>query len=293
MPEYCAGCGREKAEGAAACPDCQAREWDEIAAFVGPNATFYIRKWQKPQFTNPKRAAVSLNWAAIFAGIWWLGYRKMYSIVFTLAGAMLATSLLALTPIGHRESALSFIPFFIAMMGNWFYLQHVRSKLSRLRKKSPEGRIDPEVLKKAGGVSWAGVAVATALIVANICVVAGIELAKTSSNSGPAEVVFCERVDEEINAIGPDTVFHPGDITVRLFRNLPFRVNQICFSVSQIEEDEELLVDSNSFEVKPGDNLIAFRIRIDEPGMYRIEISGPDWRPLGSGTLKIAPPTKD
>ncbi|MCL2773663.1 MAG: DUF2628 domain-containing protein [Oscillospiraceae bacterium] len=47
----------------------------QIDAFVGENSKYYKRKWGDSENFNG-----GWNWAALFLGISWLAYRKMYRI---------------------------------------------------------------------------------------------------------------------------------------------------------------------------------------------------------------------
>src|SRR5690625_5626540 len=55
--------------------------------FVGKNSDYYKRKWEN---MNPKRNGFSFNVAAFFLTLYWLGYRKMYKLVFFIALLFLA-----------------------------------------------------------------------------------------------------------------------------------------------------------------------------------------------------------
>ena len=64
----------------------------EIRAFVGSNAEYYLRAW-RPALSN-EGGTSRFNVAAFLITGLWLGYRKMYSAVFILFGIIIAGTVL-------------------------------------------------------------------------------------------------------------------------------------------------------------------------------------------------------
>jgi len=51
---------------------------EELAAYVGPRADLYRRRFERFSRHGAVRFEFSWNWPAFFAGAWWYLYRKMY-----------------------------------------------------------------------------------------------------------------------------------------------------------------------------------------------------------------------
>ena len=64
----------------------------EVRAFVGPNAGYYLKVWQP--VLSGEGGPTGCKWAAFFLPGLWLGYRKMYAAVLILYGLLLAETVL-------------------------------------------------------------------------------------------------------------------------------------------------------------------------------------------------------
>jgi Protein of unknown function (DUF2628) len=67
---------------------------DELRAFVGPSANYYLKAWDG-RLRNPA-ADVPINWAAFLFPTFWFSYRKMYRQAVLVYAIGLAVSSVAL-----------------------------------------------------------------------------------------------------------------------------------------------------------------------------------------------------
>ncbi|WP_417897516.1 DUF2628 domain-containing protein [Bacillus haimaensis] len=175
---YCSKCGAKQVIDSKFCPSCGApisnpsqediyqsdlrndvtsektAKTDALRAYVGKNADYYFNKWQIETGEVKKD---SWNWAAFFLGFFWLGYRKMYSVLFALVAVYLVTdvilyaididSTLINSGIGMGTSIV------LGLMGNYFYyLQAEKS----IMKNSHQGIYLKDKIARAGGRSPLG-----------------------------------------------------------------------------------------------------------------------------------------
>src|SRR5437764_14418267 len=64
----------------------------ELRAFVGSNASYYLRRWCPTM--EGGGAGMGFNWAAFFLSGLWLPYRKMYLATAVLFGILVVTTIL-------------------------------------------------------------------------------------------------------------------------------------------------------------------------------------------------------
>lgn len=114
--------------------------------FIGPCADSYLKKWQENKY--------SFCWPALFFGVFWMLYRKMYLFAFYvfLIGIMYV---IVAYLIGIPEQYFSVItllmPIGIAIFGKQLYRRHVNDKVQSY-KKNP--KYDLEIFRLYGGVTW-------------------------------------------------------------------------------------------------------------------------------------------
>lgn len=125
-----------------------------LKAFVGEKKeSYYINKWEK----NEQR---SWNWAAFFASLFWLGYRKMYkSILWILLLFLIVDIIIAF--IGIDSTRIDqYIGLAVAgalgISGNVEYKKFGERKIKQLEKEYSDERLLQEVQRR-GGTSWKGV----------------------------------------------------------------------------------------------------------------------------------------
>ena len=114
----------------------------EEALFIGKNVEFYRLKLLE---LREKHSKASWNWSSFLFSIYWCFYRKMYGLGTILIVVDVITSLL---PIPFLYLGVSIT---MGILGNYFYMNHMRSKLDSLHGLYAEARMD--AIKKKGGVS--------------------------------------------------------------------------------------------------------------------------------------------
>ena len=154
---------------------------DQVRAFVGPKADYYLERWP-PIHDEWGSRALGFNWAACFLNLSWLLYRRMYRC-FWIAGAvwigsllllMLASvaallikanGLILLLAIGLMVMPIVFAVTF-GVFGNYWYYLHARRQVSRL---TTDGPADLEAVGRIGGTNLRG-----AMVFSVVCAILGI-----------------------------------------------------------------------------------------------------------------------
>jgi len=144
----------------------QAPPFDEerLRAAIGPRADYYLRRWRQMDAAGK---SVSWNWAACFANMFWLAYRKMW---LALAGFILAN--IAVSAIGAAIPALNrytivlmiLLTFVTGAYGNLLY--------RRQAEKLAASGATVDQLRARGGTSPLALGIALALTVAGAALVA-------------------------------------------------------------------------------------------------------------------------
>ncbi len=104
---------------------------DEFIAFVGvKNTEYYLEKWERYQ-DNEKFS--SWNWAAFFLEIYWLLYRKMY----TVAGIVFAINFASYFILGPIAPTISLVlRIGIGVYANQIYIKDSLTKITNIKKFS-------------------------------------------------------------------------------------------------------------------------------------------------------------
>jgi len=138
-----------------------------LSAFVGEKYfTYYKARWAG--LDAPRRSA--WNWAALFAGPFWIAYRKMYAYVWVYAGLVVVADVCELV-LGLSRFAANgvflVIATLIAGQGNYWYKDHVARRVAAVKP------VDLERLAAEGGTSATA---AVALIAGYIAYVVAFSL---------------------------------------------------------------------------------------------------------------------
>ena len=142
-----------EAAPAAATPE----EEERRRAVVGPKAEYYLARWRE---MAAKNSAISWNWAACIANIFWFAYRKMWAPVVVLGIVYLLLTAVATTRPETTKLTLVLsiaLSFVTGGYGNHLYRQQV----ARIAADRP----NQEELRKRGGVSVSSVVVTVAAVV--------------------------------------------------------------------------------------------------------------------------------
>ncbi|MGK2882406.1 MAG: DUF2628 domain-containing protein [Mycobacterium sp.] len=128
-----------------------------LAAFAGPNAAYYLRKWAPFQLRQTKRAG--FNWAAFFLSAPWLAYRKMYREAAVLWGVIIVLLLLddvvaiAFSASTWTDIVSLAVSLVCGVYGNRWYLNHSEVAVARARHEGHSGEALTNVLSQRGGTS--------------------------------------------------------------------------------------------------------------------------------------------
>jgi Protein of unknown function (DUF2628) len=112
---------------------------DEMRAFVGTNADFYMQKFSKFTITGSEKFCPTWNWSCFGFTFLWMLYRKMYVqslitfVIFCIPGINII------------------LHIFAGVVGNYLYYRHVKEKINELRAMQPPQGLFP-VLQEVGGV---------------------------------------------------------------------------------------------------------------------------------------------
>jgi hypothetical protein len=134
---------------------------NEIRLFVQKNSDYYINKWGS--VSNPQKYA-RWNWSAFWAGMFWMGYRKMYKTLLVFLILFLIIDLIQLY--FHLEldrvvnSSLSLM---FGLLGNAFYYKYMKERIKKVKAENNTENLD-SILSELGGTSWAGVGIAFLLL---------------------------------------------------------------------------------------------------------------------------------
>jgi hypothetical protein len=135
----------------------------EIRAFVGRKAEFYLKKWQLAlEGTGNAGNATGFNWAASLLGGLWLPYRKMYRVAMIFYGIILLETvfedIVYIGILGKPEAPGSigrFVGTIVAIVcggfANAWYLEHTQEAITELRSQGlPEYAYLQELAKRGG-----------------------------------------------------------------------------------------------------------------------------------------------
>lgn len=187
---YCENCGTKIDQNASFCPACgeAVNQTGQTAAtatveesasssvhkdnhfsiykFVGLNSDYYQRKWSK---NHQPGTGAAWNWAAFFLAPYWLGYRKMYKVLFGYLGILL---LINIIDFSLNTTALSFLGIVLAVLmgfyGNALYYRHAKKKMAVIQKTTDTREAEEIQLQSAGGRSAAGIWAAIGLMIVYI-----------------------------------------------------------------------------------------------------------------------------
>jgi hypothetical protein len=144
---------------------------DQVRAFAGPNADYYVERWHRVQPEAGSRT-LGWNWPAFFLTISWLLYRRMYRwfwiaiavwlgyttvgglawIVALQSGARGTARVLEIVLFGILPW---FVPVIFGIYGNYCYYLHARRQINQL---TPAGQTDLAAVGRMGGTNlWAAV----------------------------------------------------------------------------------------------------------------------------------------
>jgi hypothetical protein len=127
--------------------------WDDVAAFIGPNAEKFRPGWEKQRQKILEKGHannMSFCWPAFFLAYAWFFYRKQW-----VAGALLfGLPVIIIFLFPAATNALGGVGIAMALMGKGLYLQESVRKTAKIRAAEPDDAARHAALAAAGGISW-------------------------------------------------------------------------------------------------------------------------------------------
>lgn len=149
----------------------------EVAAFVGPNADFYVKKWHAR--LEETGTETGFNWAAFFLAGVWLVYRKMYLGAAIFFGMIALESMLEVW-LGVPRSALYLGTLVISLVfgacGNQWYFSRAQKAIARVTRLGLPHEDALQSLARRGGTNSVGAWAVYFLIVALVFLLSEIHL---------------------------------------------------------------------------------------------------------------------
>ncbi len=126
--------------------------WEEVAAFIGPNADKFRAIWDKQRtlmLNKGRGIAWGFSWPVFFTSFVWFFYRKQW-----LIGAVLILLPIVVVLLMPRVTgAMGGIGIALAMMSHSLYLQDSMARIAKIRTAMPVGAERNALLASTGGVS--------------------------------------------------------------------------------------------------------------------------------------------
>ncbi len=122
---------------------------DELKAFIGKNADYYIKRFKKFE----KGGSLSWNWYAFLFGVLWMFYRKMYLYGFSALAVIFSINLfISILKIDQVISTGISLWLWIGfgMFGNYLYYLHVKNSISKIKKSTYHSDVILTISKKGG-----------------------------------------------------------------------------------------------------------------------------------------------
>jgi hypothetical protein len=134
----------------------------EIRSFVGSRGDYYLGRWSDA--LNDKSSNCGFNVAAFFLSGFWLPYRKMYVITVVFYAIILVESMaeevVFVDLLGHPEPPMALqrvvglaAALACGLLGNRWYLAHVRAKVAELRYQELDEADHLKELARRGGTN--------------------------------------------------------------------------------------------------------------------------------------------
>ena len=101
-------------------------------------------------------------------------------------------------------------------------------------------------------------------------------------------LIFCEKVDGEFNAINSADTFPVGNVTLLVKSGSAFKTTNLLFSTYKIEKGTEQLIDRLPIGVNPEWNVcVNPGVPFFEKGKYKIVVSKKDKAVIAEGIVRI------
>src|SRR6185369_10598348 len=115
---------------------------DEIRAFVGPNADYYIQMFSRFNITGRESFCLTWNWSTFGFTFMWMLYRKMYFLAFI---AFVVFCMPGVNILMHIA---------VGVVGNYLYYRHVKEKILEIRAIHSSQNYYPMLQYEGGVHNW-------------------------------------------------------------------------------------------------------------------------------------------
>ena len=170
-----------------------AEEEEKWRAAVGPKADLYLDRWKQ---MAAKGSAISWNWAACLANLYWFAYRKMWGPVILLALLYLVNVALMTNPNAARVVGLLTIAvtFVTGAFGTHLYRQQTARLVATTAGTDRAAAL--ETLGKRGGVSLPALYGSIAAVVV-VVLIASVVMVQQQARLNPVP-------SDPFNTVQPD-----------------------------------------------------------------------------------------
>ncbi len=127
-----------------------------------------------------------------------------------------------------------------------------------------------------------------------LCILAVLSLAACGKSevqtSEKGDVIFCENVDSDGNAINPSSNFEAGEVYVLFKTAAPFNTTRIKQTIYKLDGDKEEICFDQNIRVKTSWFMLWGPRSFPEPGQYKVEYTrqtNSGTVPMGDGTVTI------
>ena len=128
---------------------------EEENRLIGPKAEYYRGKFNEMRLLNQK---ISMNWAALFFGVFWMLYRKMYGVA---VAAIVLTVLAGCLGTAGGVVGLALTVCY-GLFGNYLYMMTIQKRVTELQRYTEPAR--SQYLAKFAGVSGTAVVIGVILV---------------------------------------------------------------------------------------------------------------------------------
>ncbi len=126
--------------------------WEDVAAFIGPNAERFRPVWEKQRGMILKKGhglTWSFSWPTFFLSYVWFFYRKQWLI----GGMLIVLPVVLIFLFPTATGGLGGLAIVIAMMAKCLYLQDALPRIAKMRATETEGGARQAALARSGGTS--------------------------------------------------------------------------------------------------------------------------------------------
>jgi len=284
---YCQVCGEKQSEGANFCRKCGTPQTednskeimvkktnsdeDSLSLFVGDNSDFYFEKWGILHGEHGEVRKTSWNWASFLVGFQWLGYRKMYKVIFVILLIWLIIDGLLFILNAYHTSIDILIGLttylILGFKGNYLYYSHALREINKLKK----GSFLAEDIKKSGGRNIWGIFASFGLFFLYV-VISSLLFSSTTSPFATEQVAFGYDIKNG-EIVDPYQYFETEEEIYYSFYFPDSKGGSYKVVIEKVNDDSAEIYDSWESEVPPDwEGLYDTFITPSELGEYELKI---------------------